>query len=540
MGLCDKRVNTSSYDYQEMNDEKVYLINNFDKNNYSNAILKALKRLVKNLYETNKCSTYRNYLLVPLELKKEKHLEYLAEYLSKLNCETIIGEDNYTDKTYVNDFSQFYVKCFPHYRKTCLRLHFFNKKIGEDELYRYVIGENKKLQEHYLGFSVIKPIPFFIGRTCLKPYLNSRSKDLLIISQRYNVNLFGIPLYIDSLIFHDKDKAVAACAAVALWICSYMTSEIFGNHSPMLSLYETTELAFKDSPLLGRIFPNKSLTTRQLASVIRKINLEPEHKSAKSRDILSFLYGYLHYRIPAILLIERKENNRRIGHAILVSGYSINNKCKYKFGKIKTRAHFIKDLIVHDDQVGPYISSEISIKGVKDNFEYKIKIRDLEYEIKGVIIPVYNKIRVSLEYILYNEFFKKIENIISNLILIIDNETKEKIETFWDIYLTDVNVFKKEIKKLKIKDSLKKNILFTRYPKYIWRVICYIKKSKKEIPIFEFQIDATDLPKSIFIFKCFFYDEKYYLIFEDDIIKTNSEKYKEMISKIKERGFYLI
>ncbi|MHA1252742.1 MAG: hypothetical protein ACTSRP_22335 [Candidatus Helarchaeota archaeon] len=543
-----------NFKYEELKDENIYLITNFDEKDYIVSIYEALKKLVSNIYETNKYSTYRNYSPVPLDLKEEVHLKYLAEFLAKLKCKMIIGEDNYIDQTYLNDFSRFYVKCFPHYRKTCLRLHFFCKKIEKEELFDKITSQNNDLQQIYLGYSVIKPIPFFVGRTCLKPYFKENDENLLLITQKYNINMFGIPLYVDSLIFHDKDKAVAACAAVSLWICSYITSEIFKTHPPILSLYEITLLAFKESPLLNRMFPNKSLETRQLASVIREMNLEPEYRSVRNRDILPIIYGYLHYKVPIILLIERIETSNHNSdqnkllnkknyiekisqprrHAVLISGFLLDNEKNYKFGDSNFRAYYIKNLMIHDDQIGPYILSNITIKGDNKKYNYFLKIQDKNNIIKGIVIPVCKEIRVSLDYIIYNEFFMKIEDIISKIISVIDNKIEDS-KIIWDIYLTDVNNFKNNIRILNINKKLKKNILFTRYPKYLWRAIFYIKEKNNDNPVFEFQVDATDLPKSIFIFKCFFYEKRYYSIFEDKLISAKYKKYSELIDKISER-----
>jgi len=517
--------------------ENIVFYNNFNTQKIEESILNALIKIVSELYESNNVSTYEKYLVPLKNLRDDTHLIYLAKYLKRINCKTIIEEINYIDKVYLNDFSQFYVRCFPHYKKTCSRLHFFNLEITENNFYDNYLLE-KNLQEYYLGFSIIKPIPFFLGRTCIKPYFNVNNNLTFLIQQKYEVNLCGKPLHINSLIFHDKDKATAACSTVALWICFHMTSHLFKNHLPLLSPLEVTKLAFKSTTSPNRLIPNKSLTTLQVVSIIKELNLELEQRKAKNKDILSFIYAYIHYKIPVILLIERQENNRRIGHAVVVSGIILNNYQKNNFlkGKIRLKAHYIDKLIIHDDKIGPYIQIDITKIENSDSHYYTIKICNNEYKINNIIVPVYHKIRVALEDILYNKFFIEINNLFNEIFSQETENNKNIISTImWDIFLTDINEFKIDITNLNIDTQLKKSILISSYPKYLWRAIMYIHRKDKIIPIFEFQIDATDLPKSIFIYKSFFYG-KYNMFFKlvYAVKDLKNKKYANLMEKIKD------
>ncbi|MHA1695616.1 MAG: hypothetical protein ACTSUG_10155 [Candidatus Helarchaeota archaeon] len=518
--------------------KNIVFYNNFNTKKIKESILNALIEIVNELYVSNNISTYEKYLVPLKNLRDDTHLIYLAEYLKKINCKTIIKESNYIDKVYLNDFSQFYVRCFPHYKKTCSRLHFFNLEITEDDFYdNYLLGKN--LQEHYLGFSIIKPLPFFLGRTCVKPYFDPNNNSTFFIQQKYEVNLCGKPLHINSLIFHDKDKATAACSTVALWICFQMTSHLFKNHLPLLSPLEVTKLASKSTTSPNRLIPNKSLTTLQVVSIIKELNLELEQRKARNKDIFSFIYAYIHYKIPIILLIERYKNNRRIGHAVIVSGIIFNNYQENKFlkGKIKLKAHFINELLIHDDKIGPYIKVTLEMKENSYNHYYTIHIGNNEYKINNIIVPVYHKIRVALEDILYNKFFIEINNLFNEIFSQNSENNKNIVSTImWDIFLTDINEFKKDIANLNIDTQLKKSILISPYPKYLWRAIMYNYKKDKIIPIFEFQVDATDLPKSIFIYKSFFYG-KYNIFFKlgYTVEGLKNKKYTDLVEKIKDR-----
>lgn len=111
-----------------------------------------------------------------------KQARYLYEYLTECKCKTIIVEEHYTDKDYLDDYLHFYATCHYPYPKTCKRLHFFNEKIEYDDV---ITGEESvtssdKLNDHYLGFVVVRPIQHIaIGRTVLKSYEHTNSNTLL-------------------------------------------------------------------------------------------------------------------------------------------------------------------------------------------------------------------------------------------------------------------------------------------------------------------------------------------------------------------------
>ncbi len=67
----------------------------------------------------------------------------------------------------------------------------------------------KDLQDGYLGFIVVKPLPrTIIGRTCLKTYDSKGGTRHFPIVRRYPVHLFGIPLRVETLAFQEQDQAV--------------------------------------------------------------------------------------------------------------------------------------------------------------------------------------------------------------------------------------------------------------------------------------------------------------------------------------------
>ena len=77
------------------------------------------------------------------------------------------------------------------------------------------------LQNSYLGFSVIRPLPGSpVGRTVLPTFgpttqLGLRREFASI--REYAVHLGGFELKVSGLPFQQQDQGVSACATTALW-----------------------------------------------------------------------------------------------------------------------------------------------------------------------------------------------------------------------------------------------------------------------------------------------------------------------------------
>ena len=51
---------------------------------------------------------------------------YLARYLHALGAKTAVIENNYVDHDYLDDYSNYYAKCFDAPPRLCARVHFFS------------------------------------------------------------------------------------------------------------------------------------------------------------------------------------------------------------------------------------------------------------------------------------------------------------------------------------------------------------------------------------------------------------------------------
>lgn len=154
------------------------------------------------------------------DLVDKDQIQYLNNYLTAdhIKCQTLVIETEYIDRHYLEDYSAYYARCFTTHPRKCSRIHFFSSKFSEWELKDALNGstshESLELQERYIGFAVIRPIPnAAFARICLKPYdAIIEDPQRRIISKDVAISFFGIPLKLKTAQFIEQDKIVSACA----------------------------------------------------------------------------------------------------------------------------------------------------------------------------------------------------------------------------------------------------------------------------------------------------------------------------------------
>ena len=321
------------------------------------------------------------------DIFRKDQVDYLFNYLKILGAESVLLEHSYVDKDYLEDFSRFYVKRFGNDGHKCARLHFFASNVNHRHITSILEkGEGadeaiSTLNDDYLGFMVIKPLPrTFIGKTCLKvmPDEQTTDKKKKRLARRYKVDLFGIPLTVQSIAFQEQDKVVAACATTAIWMALHCLTWRESRSIPSCS--EITINAINHIPDSSNSFPSKQLSNKQ---ILRSLDVEglryhAESTEAPSRaDFLQSVVAHIDSSLPIILsgeVFNRKSDAEehaagiepreaaesavisgessvvplllsRGGHAICIVGYKIDASEQV--------------LYVHDDRLGPYARAKL-------------------------------------------------------------------------------------------------------------------------------------------------------------------------------------
>lgn len=477
------------------------------------------------------------------EVANKAQLQYICGYLEvdHINCKTIVVESDYIERHYLEDYAEYYARCFPAHPRKCSRLHFFSDTFTEAEFNKALSGDDEtmasRLQESYIGFAVIRPIPHTVfARVCLRPY-----KALLVqpgckvLTRKIDVSLFGLPLSVDTVPFIEQDKVVSACATSALWVALGAHSDFSLNRLPSPS--SITKSATIGGSESARTFPTVGLSIPQILKGLRHFGLEPsivwDDLKGSVSELKAQIYSYLHSDTTVILGgAMYKRHNRSVVflgfHLVCVTGYAVESKLKApKKGHQKFHSEDIAKLYVHDDRSGPYMRLSMDPQGFRaedgskqEGLEMSIQDRNVHLFVPSVaIVGLYHKIRMPYSHVhsACSALYKYLSTTQADVRLAIkrpgnevkavDEETyaalEKVIESRWEICLTTSAKVKEEA--LVTKDfhafnglTNKSALLLQNMPKYLWRCRLLDPSSGKRIT--DLLFDATEVPQgNIFV-----------------------------------------
>ena len=343
-------------------------------------------------------------------------LTYLSAYLEQIRCATVLIEDHYVDRDYVEDMAIFYARSLRAYPPYCRRMHFFSESFDESK-WRHLSaranrGEDENvrhwLQDAYLGFSVTRPLPGSpLGRTVVATFGQDadggRTREFGG-TREYAVHLGGFELRVEGLAFQQQDQGVSACATIALWSAIHRAAPMEGL--PAMTPAQITEAASRYYLPGGRSLPSQGLTVNQMCEAIRAGGLAPIVIPATSpeRDRAQLL-GYMRSGLAPVLAAETLST--REGHAVCAVGV--------KIGAVKPRtdvnlayrdgATALEGLYLHDDRLGPYASADIYnfTDAGSSSTKTALRIRWPRSEdeadhllLRAIVVPVPAKIRLTV------------------------------------------------------------------------------------------------------------------------------------------------
>lgn len=340
-------------------------------------------------------------------------VQYLGIYLKELGCKTVLAEGHYMDRDYVYDVALFYSRSLRSYPNHCLRLHFFGQEFDQRRWRSMVVNSvsrrktAKFLQDSYLGFCVVRPLPGSpLGRTVLPtlgPDAKSGAKRSFGAVRPYEVHIAGFTLQVVGLVFQQQDQGVSACATTALWSAMHNVTKAEGL--TVLTPAEITEAASRYALPTGRALPSEGLTIQQVCEATRAAGLQPVLITPVSLDhARAQLLAYLSSGFAPVLTMQ-PISGQGVGHAVCAvglktTGVQLQTDPNLLF---RDRATSVRGIYIHDDRLGPYAAADI-VPWTKDG-----KIRTAlfirwpdanipvdQWLLQGIIVPVPSKLRMSL------------------------------------------------------------------------------------------------------------------------------------------------
>jgi hypothetical protein len=339
-------------------------------------------------------------------------VEYLARYARDLGAQTVVREEHYIDRHYLDEFAQYYSRALRPVQNSVRRFHLFDKRFTTAEFHQMLAaaGESddrrrdiqRELNAAYLGFLSVRPMAAVpIGRTVLRRLRGPR--EIWAIGNQ-DVHLANLHLEVEGLPFQQQDSAVGACATAALWTALARVARLDGMRAPTPA--EISDMAGSRVLTHGRVVPSSGLTMWQLAEATRSAGFAPEAVSGGKPEYLALaLHTYLLSGIPVVLGLERGAS----GHAVTAAGFQCNGTPDALLqGPLPARSATIKKLYVHDDRIGPYARARLEPYEVPNPLNTKapsiqglaLHLDDGPWSITAGLVPVYPKLRLSVRSLL--------------------------------------------------------------------------------------------------------------------------------------------
>lgn len=348
--------------------------------------------------------------------KSFSQLDYLSNYLQKLEAKTILVESRYVDRHYIEEFSTYYSKLLHSPTNVAARIHFFNEPYSESDFFQRVESASKgeleavtaDLQRAYLGYIVIRPIPSVpIGRTVLATWA-SADRTIEVVDL-YEVHVLGLRLTVRGLAFQQQDQGAGACATTAIWSALQRATRVEGNRA--ITPPDITAAAYKFLLPFGRE-ETPSLTNEQMAEAIRSFGFAPQYLCPDflGPSFLACIHIYLSSGMPVILTLKQPDKDE--AHAVTLVGYHMNEGdrlaptppvtvCSQNINFVGTQ---IDKVYLHDDRLGPYARANWKLKKGAAGIPYVLhlslefpgKKRKMEqWAVSNAWVPLYPKLRRS-------------------------------------------------------------------------------------------------------------------------------------------------
>ncbi len=299
---------------------------------------------------------------------------YILAYLANLHACKVVVEPNYFDRDYLSEFSAFYSLSARGYPNICKRLHFFScDDLDRDLLSRAASSDEgaiNYLNENYLGFTVIRPLPATpFGRTVLKWFTddNNEFPRITAPSRIYESHIAGISLKVRGLAWQQQDSGVAACATVGIW--TMLHSSAFDDVHAIPTTAAITKAAHKSIAYGQRMFPSSGLTQEQLLAAIQAHGFAPvlltgdlNNGYFSSRRLGATCSSFLRSGYPVLIIGQHNSENTTMGHAVCAVGFREPEQQPIVPDEVDLFDSATDIVYIHDDNIGPNVRFRVSTK----------------------------------------------------------------------------------------------------------------------------------------------------------------------------------
>lgn len=415
-------------------------------------------------------------------------LENILEYLeTELGCLSVAVEVHYVDRDHMDDHGAFYSKSFEPFPNYCKRVHFFSAPYSDvrtklDEELAEPLRHGGFFDEHYLGFSVVRPLPGSpVGRTVLRP--PRKGSATFPSARKYKVHLLGVELRVHGLAFQQQDLAVSACATTALWSSLQKVRDLeeFRTVSPA----QITRGASSSLLSYGRAMPSEGLSIEQMCQAIDVLGLAPALFSARAgHQTRSHVYAATRSGFaPVIVARLLNTEDDDVFHAVAVAGVKLANT-RARDGVPRDASSAMTHLYIHDDRLGPYIETKVKVENKRLilNVPHPSPRRPEKWQVTHLLMPIHAKIRLSVSTI--EEFAIAIATGIAN-------QTPPKAFTY-EYWIEQSQKYLDKLRRVAPTASLSAMISSTAMPRYV----AIVRVSDDGVGTIDVLVDTTSTSAS--------------------------------------------
>jgi len=433
----------------------------------------------------------------------------VTSHVVALGGQYAIVEEPYTDQDYSADYLSFYAGAFRNYPRHTRRVHLFGEDVSS-LLSRPLADQQAALRTaSYLGFVVLRPIAQGpIGRTVLLfPDLGTSLIVRKAARADFKNHLLGSTLEIESAApFIQQDERVGSCAQAAIWMA---TRPVHERHRKTAwhSIAEITRLATTPTDdALSRSLPAGSggLNPIHIIRALRGMGHQPlfdyfvvdppaakrskEPKAAPpptSEIAVSSIIRYLDSGLPVVVALANV--GEKLGHAITAVGF-----VERAAGACRTSATydaFVRALIVHDDQRGPYrlmplTADDIPHLPADRLLRYDSKALTVETDVTHMFVPLPQRVFLPADRAdtVVRDFLEQYVKVAGpGMLNRVESDYPDAgaaVTAFYGLvdsgrlirrtYLTSAGRYRHHLAKSDLADDIKAELLVRHLPHFVW------------------------------------------------------------------------
>ena len=235
---------------------------------------------------------------------------------------TIVCEMNYVDRLYRDTYYAYFATKYHNTKRNCKRLFFFSGNLGLDTFFSYDDASENKLQENFVGVSILKPLSQGkIGRTLLDPV--KLHIHAYIRTTDFQFFLFGHTLQVEAFPYSSQDGEMMTCAETTAWNIIEYYGVRYPEHKTALP---SEMLHLVESMSYERDLPSSGLSVYNISYLLKAFGFSPRicirKDECNERLGVNEFHRMFHYYVESgFPLAVAVKIPKMTGHAVVCIGH---------------------------------------------------------------------------------------------------------------------------------------------------------------------------------------------------------------------------